>query len=333
MLHEKIRCWFLLGLSFFCMSFAPAGEKAFYAISSLCLHLHERVAGEEEIVFDAEDVERLWLAALDSPFYKEIQYAKECYYESGDLLIRSQQVLESVWENPYWEPELFTETSPLLVSHGSKYVLPDNHEIKSALDEIFYNPYVLDSAYTFQKAGFTVLHHQGTGMRVASHPLLPGYLIKTYLSSEERNDGIEWIFDRCKGANNIRKLIANEKLRYFNVPDKWIYPLRHIDKRGMYTQTAVLVVTHMRLVSDDDSRKAWKNASRKQIKELYSILSHGYASAYLPFNIPYTKEGKFTCIDTAYPKRLVTLKKARTYLSDEMKKYWDQLIKQGGQVP
>lgn len=43
-------------------------------------------------------------------------------------------------------------------------------------------------------------------------------------------------------------------------------------------------------------------------------------------NIPYTKKGNFSCIDTEYPKRNLNLNKIKLSLSPENQVYWDDLI-------
>ena len=86
------------------------------------------------------------------------------------------------------------------------------------------------------------------------------------------------------------------------------------------------MVTHMHIVSIQYSREAWYKASQEQLDELFCILSHGYASTFLPGNICYTVDGKFACIDTEVPMRRHNLKRVKEYFSEPMNLYWDQLI-------
>lgn len=346
MLRVAARCFFLFILSYFFVSFANAVEnrEAFYAISSLRFHVNELISladDEDAIVFERKDLEYLWYSASNCPYFIEILSAQFYYYESRGtnipLLIQTEEILEKVWEklNPEFTgiKEVVTDTAFSLVTNRISYLLPKDHYLKHNLDEIFSKPDVLENSENFQEAGFVTLSHQGTGMRVASHPLLHGFLIKTYISSEKKqDDNWNWMVQRCEGASNIRKLIRQEQLRYFTVPDKWIYVLPKSTKKNSYTQTAVLVVTHMKIVSDEESRKAWNQATPNHLRELYCILSHGYASSFLPRNIPYTKKKKFSCIDTAYAKRTPNFKKPKSYFSKEMKVYWDKLVKSGGNV-
>lgn len=210
------------------------------------------------------------------------------------------------------------------------YFLPSNHRLKSKLDYIFSEENVLENSRTFKEAGFIILHKQSSKMRVAKHPLLAGYLVKAYLDEKSPNQGFQWLLDRCKGAENVRNLIQEKGLRYFTVPDKWIYviPGRSFDSSDK--QVAVLVVKDMNLVTHKESILAWKKATTKELDELYIILSHGFASCYLPHNISYTKKGKFACIDTAYPQRVHSYFSVEKYFSPEMQIYWNQLVLSDG---
>lgn len=203
----------------------------------------------------------------------------------------------------------------------SQYLLPATHPLKSTLDLIFADPSILESQNSLDASGFITMCTQPSGMRVLKHPQLKGYLIKAYLNSDEsKANNLQWPVDRCKGAEDIRSLIKEKKLKYFSVPDKWIYILAN--------QRSVLLVTDMNLVSKEESKKAWKNkVTHKHLRELYCILSHGFASCYLPYNIPYTNDNTFACVDTAYPPRKHNYNRVKSFLSEEMKLYWDTLIK------
>lgn len=98
------------------------------------------------------------------------------------------------------------------------------------------------------------------------------------------------------------------------------------------TSPAILVVTYMKLVDRKASKEAWKTVvTRRHVEELYSILSHGYSSCLLFTNIPYTTNGKFACIDTEWPTRPLPLAHVHRHLSKKMAKYWDYLVRTGGE--
>lgn len=216
------------------------------------------------------------------------------------------------------------------------YLLPENHKLKPILDKIFSSKTVLNNQKSLDKAGFITLYKQSSGMRVLEHPKLKGYLIKAYLNDEKRRSGknCRWLFDRCKGAENIRNLISENKLKYFTVPDKFIYLLPVEPDPEFERQLAVLLVTDMKLVTREESVEAWgTKITKAHLKELYCILSHGFASCYFVNNIPYTKNGTFSCIDTAYPHRNFDLSRhGRHCFSEEMRAYWDELVRKGKRV-
>lgn len=333
---------------FFSISSALFAHDAFYAISSLRFHLEDR---EKEIIFSNEDLNQLWeRAALDDAVFPEVREAHALLYNQGDLE-KSKTRLEEAWlalknklnsshqkqshpypnytDNPLFSEEMKSQINP--------YLLSLKHPLKPALDEIFTRSRAIENNEAFDEAGFETI---SSFMRVARHPLLPGYLLKVFLDSEhrlnhERRKGWERLVDRCVGASNIRQLIERENMQHFVVPDKWIYPLPveplPVLLPGKERQLAVLLVTDMDLVHSSECRKAWETKiTHKHLEELYCILSHGYASTYLVANIAYTKQGKFACLDTEFPQRNLNYNKVHHYLSDEMCEYWDHLIRTGG---
>lgn len=237
-------------------------------------------------------------------------------------------------DNPFITEEMRKRITP--------YLLPLDHQLKAPLDEIFNHSRAIENEEAFEKAGFiTLFKQQISFIRVARHPALKGYLMKVYLDSELRQrrglPGWVWLAERCKGAEKIRKLIAKKGLKYFSVPDKWLYPLpvnpAPLLPQGQGRQTIVLLVTDMKLTSQAESWRAWREEiTTRHLDELYCILSHGFSSTYLITNIPYTKKGKFTCIDTEHPKRKLDYQRVKQYLSPEMNVYWDNLVQSKGAI-
>jgi len=198
------------------------------------------------------------------------------------------------------------------------YQLVSDHPMWDRLEKIFSQENVLETKERFFEAGFQTLHKQPSGMYVAKHPRLSGYLVKLYLDDHPQAGQVQWMIDRCKGAQNIRNLIVKKKLKHFTVPKKWIY----------YPESSspILVVEDMQIVSQEKSKTAWKAAGKIELKELYTLLKNGFGSCYLKQNIPYTKSGKFACVDTAYPYRQFQYWQAKKYFSLQMQQYWDELV-------
>jgi hypothetical protein len=324
----------------------------FYAISSLRYYLELKVTADSSLkasFFSAEDVEQLWERASTGSTCSAVIAAKELYLSSlqsdqsdSELaslqLSHMKQLLERAWQrlNPYWQ-----EPSEVSAKGGGQidYMLPAESPLWRILPAIFFDPSILDTVQSFAEAGFITVSQRPSGMCVAAHPRLDRYLVKAYIRSKKIKPNWEWLVHRCWGASNIRELIDEKKLRHFVVPDKWIYPLvatpipAHPTRDELIAmQTpAALVVTDMELVGRIASRKAWKTrVTKRLIQELYCILSHGYSSCCLPSNIPFTRRGKFACIDTEHPQRPLPFQNVGRHLSPDMAEYFNSLVRSGG---
>lgn len=279
-------------------------EQEFYDIPSSDFHISEADTNKwiNNELYDLHEVE-------DIDLYFKLQHIKQ---------IKQRRFSTSI----------FSE-------RAKPHIIPADHPAKEALDLIFSQPRVTKDINTLAAVGFiTVSIRPFSFAIVAKHPYLPGYLQKLYLDTEQRKkngkEGWEWLIQRCEGAGNIRKLIKKKALKYFSVPDKWIYIIPETSRKSK-GQPCILLVTDMDLVSQEESVAAWKSVITKEhLNELYIILSNGFASSHVGWNIPYSKSGKFACIDTEYPKRAPNYQEVESYLSDEMKAYWQQLVRNRG---
>jgi hypothetical protein len=226
-------------------------------------------------------------------------------------------------DNPY----LDTKMRSLIAPH----LLPLDHPAKPLLDLIFSQSRVVENKKSLLDAGFIILAEMPTSyVIVAKHPSIPGYVFKLYLDSEKRCKrkipSWQWLTRRCQGAKKIREIIQKKKLRYFIVPDKWLYilPLYPLSQESN-PQPIILIETEMELYHN--SKLAWKTFIKpKHLDELYTILKSGYGSTHLDVNVPYTLRRKFVFIDTESPKRSPNLTRVKKYLSSDMQNYWDTLI-------
>ncbi|MBA3285946.1 MAG: hypothetical protein H0U27_12935 [Nitrosopumilus sp.] len=330
-------------------NFSENNEKALYALISLGTHLENQLSdfskeqNENPIQFLETDISLLWDLATDSTLAPQIQQAK-LYYEhaansSGKdrlkQLSKAKELIENSWAllNPYYQ-SIIAKSSQ---NQDDRHIIENSNWIKNQLDLIFAQNDVTENDDTFAEAGFEIICKRSSKMIVAKHSKIPKYLVKVYLHSDKPAQSWKWLVNRCEGAENIRNLIKAKKITCFVVPDKWIYPLPGYyttqEEKPIATRTspALLVVSHMNLVDQKSCREAWATKiTKKHLRELYCILSHGFASTYLVQNIPYTKEGKFACLDTEYPFRQHRLERVLHLLSDEMKIYWDHLVRTGG---
>lgn len=220
----------------------------------------------------------------------------------------------------------------------ASHLLPLDHPIKPKLDSIFSRSRVLENERTLVDAGFSII--AGPMFRsfviVARHPEVPGYVFKFYLDSDSRSrkDIPHWLWlaRRCDGAKGIRKIIKREKISLFAVPDKWLYVLPvYPFSNVLDPDPVILIATDMEPESREVTEQMWQTVvTRRHLDELYAILKHGYGghgTVFLPNNVPFTKQGKFAFTDTESPKDDLPLKHIKKYLSKEMQRYWDHLIK------
>ncbi len=214
------------------------------------------------------------------------------------------------------------------------YILPEDHPIKEKLDAIFCLRRATLNQQMFRMAGFIIKYSQPRSfIKVASHPAIPGYLVKVYLDSEHRlkrnTEGWVWFTRRIEGVNKIHEYITANKSKFFVAPKKWIYPLPVNPSIpgafGYQRKNEILVVEDMRLVSKEKSIKAWKTKITKEhLDELYEILYYAGGDSYRPDNIAYTEEGKFAFIDTEYSYIYrSSYESIKKYLSSEMAEYWE----------
>lgn len=327
----------LLCVLFFCILAFPitaqeTNEDAFYAISSLRFLVDQATSSEEEtIAFSSSDIDSLWDRALQNhPATGDVINAKLAYDASSYKIAKKH--LRKAWKQLHPDtPSCFQKS---MTSRITPYLISPAHPAKPVLDQIFLHSRAIANDHSLMNAGFIILFHQPVShIIVAKHPQMDGYLVKLYLDHETRiKDGLsgwEWFARRCEGANNVRNLIQRKHLKFFAVPDKSIYPVPKPDPS--YKSQAILVVTDMQLCSPVETESAWYyNITTAHLDELFCILSHGYASAFLPANMPLTRSGKFACIDTEHPKRKIKYSLARRYINNDMKRYWDKLVASGG---
>lgn len=244
-----------------------------------------------------------------------------CFFATGYSITTA--TYPNFYENPLLDETMRTKMTP--------YLLPLDHPIKEKLDVIFSQSRVIQNRQTLADAGFVMLKPRAIGdIIVARHPEVPGYIFKFYLDTEPRiTEGVAtwvWLVRRCRGAKTIKKVIKKKNLKYFIVPNKWIYILpRYPLSEEPHSEPVILVETYIEL--NPNSKEIWKTqVKKKHLDELYVVYQCGYGSVHVPGNVPYTTNRKFAFIDTENPKRNVNVKYVKRYLSKEMGEYWEHLI-------
>lgn len=223
------------------------------------------------------------------------------------------------------------------------YLIPNSHHLKHVLDAIFQASRATLNKKTFAAAGFVTHFSQPRShIRVASHPNLPGYLVKVNFDSELRiKDKIPswvWFVRRCEAATIIRQVIAEKKITKFVVPKKYLYKFPDNpappDDPTFSRKEVLIIVKKMQLMPAEENLNLWKtHISTHHLLELYTILSRTPEQSGRPDNIVFTTDGiTLAFIDTEYKSMKPSYSGIAPYLSVEMKAYWKYLIKNGKQL-
>ena len=209
---------------------------------------------------------------------------------------------------------------------STPYLLPENHRLQPILKKIFSDASILKDDNSLKNAGFLFISaHNTSFVRVLTHPSLKGYILKTYVDAEPRRrtgfSGCDWLIRRCIGAEKIRELITQKQMKYFSVPDKWLFAVPNREK------TYVLIAQKMNIYPKKETITAWKTkVTPKCLQELFLLMRLGIASKHLSVNVPFTKEGKFSFIDTEYPLKYSCLTAITQCLSPKMQICWEKII-------
>jgi hypothetical protein len=245
--------------------------------------------------------------------------------------IEAKQNLEEKNPSPYVSNSVWQK--------AKKYLMPEDHPIKSELDQIFSKSRALCDMHSMEGAGFVpALPRHHNQMIVTRHPRLPGYLIKAYLDEQDyfkKKPEYYYWFKRLKGAQLIENAIITHQYGHlFKVPKKWIYllPDEPSPPPHYLRKMFILVVEDMELFDDKTNEQIWGSewVTKELLKALYTIADElGLYDTTKPDNCPFSLDGKVAFIDTElYHKKPVKYYRMNPYLSPSMQTYWKKLTKQ-----
>lgn len=225
------------------------------------------------------------------------------------------------------------DTMPAIVREAvEEHLIPQEHRVKKALDKLFSKSRFINSIKKMKKAGFKVIKRQPSGMVVARHSEIKGYVIKTFLDGEPIPDWLCFA-KRAEGANLIREWIANNNGgSYLKVPKKWLYiiPEYSRKKEGIYYMGFLLVAQDMKPLGSRANRQAfYKRPNEQTVQLLHDILLQNRLidSIYID-NIPYCDDGKIAFLDTEHyqtNRKRVKLELLIRFFSPSMQNRWRQL--------
>jgi hypothetical protein len=183
----------------------------------------------------------------------------------------------------------------------------------SSLGTLFRNPYMFESADDWADEGFEILRASDNKITVASHPSVPGYLFKKYVSSGKRealDDQLDNYQTRLEGARRLRRFIDDEKLRHVTVPRKWLrtLPEEHGTRRE---PSHILIVERLGLLDVDASEQAYRRIDERVLHDLCVVLYAFRGLDSTVQNLPHATDGKIAFIDTEHWNRHGDREKSR----------------------
>ena len=215
----------------------------------------------------------------------------------------------------------------------TSHVLPCDHPAGRLLERLFCRSSLIDNEAAFLAAGFEIRRKQRRSlMRVATHPMLAGYVFKVFFVDErererEKSRGWKGFVARCNRAERLRQVIQDHRIQHFKVPRKWLFRVPHHPSCGPDDQPTILVAEFQDLLSQDESEHAWLHSvTESHLDELRAIINRAGGTSYRPNNIPLTRQGWFAFIDTEHSNDQHDYESIAPYLSCQMREYWSNLI-------
>lgn len=187
------------------------------------------------------------------------------------------------------------------------------------LISLFRDEDMFDSRRAWSGAGFRVNDRSNNGkIMVASHPSAPGLLFKKYESDLDEKDQTRNYERRLEGSNRLRAFASSRRLRHLGVPRKWILELPRPFSRSSH----ILVVERLDLLSDDQTKAAYRRIDPNVLAELCVVLFHFRGMDSIAKNLPFVSDGKIGLIDTEHWDRSTSkpyLHRVGEYLSKDRK--------------
>ena len=210
--------------------------------------------------------------------------------------------------------------------------LARDHPAGKLLEAQFHRGGVIDNEGTFLEVGFHIRRKKERSlMRVATHPMVPGYVFKVFFIDERgcrraKSRGWKSFAVRCEQADRIRRVIHENNFQHFTVPRKWLFNTPPHPACDADDQPTILVAEFQDLLLREDNEHAWRHSiTDVHLDELYYIIERAGGASYRPDNIRLTREGQFAFIDTEHAAREGDFQSITSYLSSSMRCYWSNL--------
>jgi hypothetical protein len=189
------------------------------------------------------------------------------------------------------------------------------------LGVLFRDEGMFDSRRSWSNGGFHVIERSNNGkIMVARHPAVQGLLFKKYTSDIAEKDQTKNYERRLEGAKRLRTFADSRRLGSIVVPRKWILELPRLFSRRETSH--ILVAEHLDLLSDDQTKAAYRRIDPKVLADLSVVLFHFRGMDSIAKNIPFVSDGRIGLIDTEHWDRSTSkpyLHRVGEYLSQDRK--------------
>ena len=166
------------------------------------------------------------------------------------------------------------------------------------LRALFSDEDMFDSRRAWSSAGFDIINRSGTGkIMVARHPSVQGLLFKKYTTSDsgERDQNVNYE-RRLEGSKRLRSFVNKQRLASIAVPRKWILELPRPFSRSAH----VLVAEQLDLLSDDQTKAAYRRIDPNVLGDLCAVLFHFRGMDSIAKNLPFCAYGRIGLVDTEH---------------------------------
>jgi hypothetical protein len=189
------------------------------------------------------------------------------------------------------------------------------------LGALFRDPDMFDSRRSWASAGFRVIERSNNGkIMVARHTSVSGLLFKKYTSDIDERDQTKNFKRRLEGANRLRAFADSRRLSRIVIPRKWILELPRPFSRKETSH--VLVAEQLDLMSDDQTKEAYRRIDPNVLGELSVVLFNFRGMDSIAKNLPFVSDGRIGLIDTEHWDRITSksyLHRVGEYLSKDRK--------------
>ena len=153
---------------------------------------------------------------------------------------------------------------------------------------------------------------------VARHPSAQGLLFKKYTSDVGERDQNANYERRLEGATRLRSFANKRRLASIAVPRKWLLKLPRPFSRSAH----VLVAEQLDLLSDDQTKAAYRRIEPNVLGDLCAVLFHFRGMDSIAKNLPFCADGRIGLVDTEHWDRSTSkpyLHRVSEYLTKDRK--------------